>query len=152
MDVDVEDEPDSYESLVLQDRITEVVVGLCLHPVGGFPEKQVANEHHDEVYDSEYDEHARDANTVLERFHDRRSDCFREAESHDGYAGCQTLVILEPQHQSFNWREVTDTQADSHYAAVENVYQDERENAGAEFDSKTRSDHADRKTDGGDKR
>ena len=57
-------------------------------------------------------------------------------------------MILEPQHQSLNWREVTDAQTDSHYAAVENVYQDERENAGTEPDRKSRSDHADRKTDG----
>ena len=58
MDVDVEDEPYSDERLILKDRITEVVVGLCLDPVGGFFKEQVTYEHHDEVYDSENDEHA----------------------------------------------------------------------------------------------
>ena len=58
MDVDIKDESDSYEVFVLQDGITEVVVGLCLDPVGGLLKEEMSCEHHDEINDAEDDEHA----------------------------------------------------------------------------------------------
>lgn len=60
-------------------------------------------------------------------------------------------MILEPEHKRLNGCEITDSEADAHYASVEDIYEDESRDAGAEFYRKAGADHAGRKAYDGNK-
>ena len=106
MDINIEDEPDTDKGLVLKHRcgLKTVVDCLIFNPALRLLKQEMACEHHYEIYASQNEKHRSNAELILQKLHDRRSNSFGKSKTHDGDTSCKALIVLKPEHQSLNGR------------------------------------------------
>lgn len=119
----------------------------------------MSDKHHDKINNRQNQEHLINAaftESVQHSLHNRTCNRLRRAESRNRQARRKTLSVLKPEHQRFDRRQVTCSEADTHDEAIAQINAEQRQHTAfmraAVIDKKSCARHARRKADRGNQR